>query len=134
MASSYDVLIVGSGHGGAQAAMALRMAKFAGSIAIVSDEPDLPYERPPLSKDFLSGEKTFERLLIRPETFWAERQVTMLGGQRVVAIDPPARRVSLADGTTLGYRLTHLGHRRHSSQAHLCRASLQRRAHHAHEG
>ena len=62
----YDVLIVGAGHGGAQAAIALRQQKFEGSIAIVGDEPELPYERPPLSKDYLAGAKEFERLLIRP--------------------------------------------------------------------
>ena len=69
----YDVLIVGGGHGGAQAAIALRQAKFAGTIAIVGDEPELPYERPPLSKEYLAGEKSFERLLIRPAAFWSER-------------------------------------------------------------
>lgn len=53
----YDVLIVGAGHAGAQAAIALRQAKFEGTIAIVGDEPELPYERPPLSKDYLAGEK-----------------------------------------------------------------------------
>jgi 3-phenylpropionate/trans-cinnamate dioxygenase ferredoxin reductase component len=48
---SFDVLIVGGGHSGAQTAIALRGLSFAGTIAIVGDEPDLPYERPPLSKD-----------------------------------------------------------------------------------
>ena len=55
MAISYDILIVGAGHGGAQAAIALRQARFEGSIAIVGDEPELPYERPPLSKEYFSG-------------------------------------------------------------------------------
>ena len=69
-----DVLIVGAGHAGAQTAIGLRNAKFAGSIALVSDEPELPYERPPLSKDYLAGEKPFERLLIRQPQFWVERE------------------------------------------------------------
>jgi 3-phenylpropionate/trans-cinnamate dioxygenase ferredoxin reductase subunit len=99
----YDVLIVGAGHGGAQAAIALRQAKFEGSIGIVGAEPDLPYERPPLSKDYLAGEKTFERILIRQENFWAERQVDMLLGRRVGSVDPAAQTVSLSDGTTIGY-------------------------------
>jgi len=99
----YDVLIVGAGHGGAQAAIALRQARFEGTIAIVGDEPDLPYERPPLSKDYLSGTKTFERLLIRPPAFWAERQVDMLLGRRVTAVDPQAHAVSTGDGATIGY-------------------------------
>ncbi len=66
----YDVLIVGAGHGGAQAAIALRQNKFAGSIAMIGDEPELPYERPPLSKEYLAGDKAFERILIRPAAFW----------------------------------------------------------------
>jgi 3-phenylpropionate/trans-cinnamate dioxygenase ferredoxin reductase subunit len=99
-----NVVVVGAALAGARAVTALREEGHDGPITLVGAEPHLPYERPPLSKDFLSGERTFERLLIRPETFWAERQVTMLGGQRVVAIDPPARQVSLADGSTLGYR------------------------------
>ena len=73
MQSHYDVVIVGAGHGGAQAAIALRAAKFAGSIAMVGDEPELPYERPPLSKEYLAGDKPFERILIRPPAFWGER-------------------------------------------------------------
>ena len=99
----YDVLIVGAGHAGAQAAIALRQRKFAGSIAIVGDEPELPYERPPLSKDYLAGDKPFERILIRPAAFWAERDVTMLPGRTVTAVDPAAHSVTLADGSAIGY-------------------------------
>ncbi|KQS04363.1 pyridine nucleotide-disulfide oxidoreductase [Sphingomonas sp. Leaf357] len=98
----YDVVIVGAGHAGAQAAIALRQAKFAGTVAMIGDEPELPYERPPLSKDYLSGEKTFERLLIRPPAFWVERDVEMLLGQRVTAVDPQAHTVSVGE-TAIGY-------------------------------
>ena len=100
---SFDVLIVGAGHGGAQCAIALRQQKFDGSIAIVGAEPELPYERPPLSKDYLAGDKPFERMLIRPAAFWAERNVAMLLGARVEAVDPAARQVMLSDGRTIGY-------------------------------
>ncbi|QKR98939.1 NAD(P)/FAD-dependent oxidoreductase [Sphingomonas sp. CL5.1] len=103
MGEHFDILIVGGGHGGAQAAVALRQRKFAGTIAIVGDEPELPYERPPLSKDYLSREKEFERILIRPAVFWADKQVTMLLGRRVTAVDPAAHRVTTADGATIGY-------------------------------
>ena len=99
----FDVLIVGAGHGGAQAAIALRQLKFAGTIAIVGDEPEYPYERPPLSKDYLAGEKAFERIMIRPATFWAERAVEMLLGRRVAAVDPAAHQVTLEDGESLSY-------------------------------
>ncbi len=98
----YDVLIVGAGHGGAQAAIALRQNKFEGSIALLGDEPELPYERPPLSKEYLSGEKPFERLLIRNAAFWEERQVTLLPGRTVTAVDPVAHAVT-ADGEAIGY-------------------------------
>src|ERR1700761_4067060 len=103
MAEQYDVLIVGAGHGGAQAAVALRQRKFEGTIAIVGEEPEIPYERPPLSKDYLSGEKTFERILIRPAAFWEERAVAMLTGRQVVTVAPEAHEVTLSDGGTIGY-------------------------------
>lgn len=99
-----DVLIVGGGHGGAQAAIALRQRGFAGTLTIVGEEPELPYERPPLSKEYLAGEKSFERLLIRQAAFWAERDVELLTGRRVVAVDPAERTVKTAAGETIGYR------------------------------
>ena len=100
---TFDVVIVGAGHGGAQAAIALRQNGFAGSIALIGAEPELPYERPPLSKDYLAGEKTFERMLIRPAMFWEERGVAMLLGRRVIAVDPEGYRVSTDDGEAIGY-------------------------------
>ncbi len=103
MTTHADVLIVGAGHGGAQAAIALRQRKFAGSIAIVGEEPEIPYERPPLSKDYLAGEKPFERILIRPPGFWDERGVAMLTGRQVVSVDPDAHIVTTHDGGTIGY-------------------------------
>jgi 3-phenylpropionate/trans-cinnamate dioxygenase ferredoxin reductase subunit len=98
----YDVLIVGAGHGGAQAAIALRQNKFEGSIGLLGDEPELPYERPPLSKEYLSGEKAFERLLIRNAAFWEERQVALLPGRTVTAVDPAAHRIT-ADHEPIEY-------------------------------
>lgn len=99
---AYDVLIVGAGHAGAQAAIALRQNKFTGSIGVIGDEPEFPYERPPLSKEYLAGEKAFERILIRPTAFWGERDIEMVLGARVTAVDPVARTVE-AMGETIGY-------------------------------
>jgi 3-phenylpropionate/trans-cinnamate dioxygenase ferredoxin reductase subunit len=99
----YDVLIVGAGHGGAQAALSLRQFKFAGSIGLLGDEPEPPYERPPLSKDYFAGEKSFERILIRPLAQWAQRQVELLPGRRVTGVEAAAHRVTLSDGTSIGY-------------------------------
>jgi len=61
-----EVVIVGAGHGGAQAAVALRSNGFAGSILMIGREPEIPYERPPLSKEYLARDKEFDRLAIRP--------------------------------------------------------------------
>ena len=99
----YDVLIVGAGHGGAQAAISLRQHDYQGTVALVGNETDLPYERPPLSKDYLSGKKPFERILIRPAEYWAERNVDLLLGRRVAAIDSDACEVAMQDGSRLGY-------------------------------
>jgi 3-phenylpropionate/trans-cinnamate dioxygenase ferredoxin reductase component len=98
-----DVLIVGAGHAGAQTAIGLRNAKFAGSIALISDEPELPYERPPLSKDYLAGEKPVERLLIRQPQFWVERAIDVITEKRVASVDAPAKLVRSADGSVFEY-------------------------------
>src|SRR5690348_15382591 len=103
MAGRADVVIVGAGQGGAQAAMALRQQKLSGSILMIGAEPSLPYERPALSKEYLSGEKAFEKLLLRPASFWEERQVEVALGERVVSIDPAARAVHTDAGRTVGY-------------------------------
>lgn len=103
MADRFDILIVGAGHGGAQAAIALRQRGFSGTIGVVGEEPEIPYERPPLSKDYLAGDKDFDRILIRQPDFWGERGVAMLTGQRVVSVDPAARSVSTEQGLTIGY-------------------------------
>ncbi len=99
----YDVLIVGGGHGGAQAAIALRQAKFEGTIGLVNAEPEYPYERPPLSKDYFAGEKAFERIMIRPAAFWAERNIDMLLGKRVETVDASAYSVTTSDGDVISY-------------------------------
>ena len=85
MNARYDVVIVGGGHGGAQVAIALRKHKFEGTIAIIGEEPEPPYERPPLSKEYLAGEKTFERILLRPLDIWAQLEVKLLLGRRVTS-------------------------------------------------
>ncbi len=98
-----DVLVVGAGQGGAQVAATLRLQKFAGSIAIVGEEPDLPYERPPLSKEYLAGEKPFERILLRPPAFWGERNIELRLGKLVTEVDAAAHTARLSDGSTVGY-------------------------------
>ena len=101
---SADVVIVGSGHGGAQAAIALRQAGHEGSILMLSRDRTPPYERPPLSKDYLAGEKPLERVLIRPEAFWAERGIEVRLGANVAEVDWQAHEVVTGDGARIGYR------------------------------
>src|SRR5438045_1440261 len=100
----HDVLIVGTGHGGAGAAIVLRQNGFAGSIALVGRELDPPYERPPLSKEYLSGERPFERILMRPPDFWASREIALLSGHEIIKVDAGGRSVISADGTNFRYR------------------------------
>ena len=103
MERSFDVVIVGAGHGGAQAAVALRQGGFAGSIAMIGNEAEPPYERPPLSKEYLAQEKPFERIYIRPPTFWAEKNIELMLGQEVVTVDPVAHALTTADGALITY-------------------------------
>ena len=98
-----DVVIVGAGHGGAQCAIALRQSGFEGTISVIGREPEYPYERPPLSKEYFAREKTFDRLYIRPPTFWADKDITFHLNREVTAIDPAAHELTLRDGETVGY-------------------------------
>jgi 3-phenylpropionate/trans-cinnamate dioxygenase ferredoxin reductase subunit len=99
----FDVLVVGGGQGGAQVASTLRQQQYGGTIAIVSDETDAPYERPALSKEYLAGEKTFEKMLLRPVSAWADKHIDLRLGKRVESIDAGAHVVTLEDGTPIGY-------------------------------
>src|SRR5690606_9577878 len=100
---AYDVVIVGAGHAGAQAASLLRQRGFTGSVAMVGDEPELPYHRPPLSKEYLAEEKSFERLLLRPEEFWRTHSIEVLRSTRIVAVDTETRQLQTEGGERLGY-------------------------------
>ncbi len=99
----WDVIIVGAGHGGAQAAIALRQNGFSGSVLMIGREDEPPYERPPLSKDYLAKDKTFDRLYIRPLQFWTDKAIELRLSTEVVAVDSAAQMVTLTDGTALGY-------------------------------
>jgi 3-phenylpropionate/trans-cinnamate dioxygenase ferredoxin reductase component len=100
---SFDVLVVGSGHGGTHAAAALRQRGFTGSIGLASAEDESPYQRPPLSKGYLSRDLDRERILLRPRAFWDERGVTILGGRRIAGVDARRGQVATGDGTRLGF-------------------------------
>ncbi len=102
--ASADIVIVGTGHGGAQAAIALRQRGHEGTIMMVGRDTVPPYERPPLSKEYLAGDKSFERIMIRPEKFWADKNITLRLGSGVSAMDAAAHNITLSDGAVIGYR------------------------------
>jgi 3-phenylpropionate/trans-cinnamate dioxygenase ferredoxin reductase subunit len=97
------VVIVGAGQAGARAAEALRRNGFAGRIVLVGEEPELPYERPPLSKSVLTGEKPASIATLLPSGFYGENRIELLTSTRVGALDARAKRAILADGRTLDY-------------------------------
>ncbi|WP_428149799.1 NAD(P)/FAD-dependent oxidoreductase [Brevundimonas sp.] len=97
------VLIVGAGHAGGSAAALLRASAFEGEIVLVGDEPAPPYQRPPLSKAWLKGEADLDFLLLRPETYYAEQNITLRTGVRASSISPEARTVTFSDGTAETY-------------------------------
>ncbi len=101
--TSADIVIVGTGHGGAQAAIALRQNGFTGSILMIGRDVSPPYERPPLSKEYLAGDKPFERLLIRPEQFWQDKDIDLRLGTVVTRIDPVVKEVTLSKGEPVHY-------------------------------
>ncbi|WP_298335562.1 FAD-dependent oxidoreductase [uncultured Erythrobacter sp.] len=103
-ATSADVVIVGTGHGGAQAAIALRQQGHEGSILMIGREAHPPYERPPLSKEYLAGDKIWERIMIRPEKFWADKGIELRLGSGVTSIDWMRHSLTLSDGSEIGYR------------------------------
>ncbi|MFC4313881.1 NAD(P)/FAD-dependent oxidoreductase [Steroidobacter flavus] len=102
--SSAGVVIVGAGHAGAQAALALRQGGYKAPVTMLTAEPELPYERPPLSKEYLAGERAFDNMLIRSQAFWDEHRIGVRTASRVVSIDSQARRVGIAGGDTLDYQ------------------------------
>ncbi len=88
---------------GFQLAASLRQHGFDGHVVLVGDEPGLPYQRPPLSKDYLSGKHGLDLLLMRPEGFTAEQHIEYVSGVRVTEIDRAAQQVKLSIRASLGY-------------------------------
>jgi len=96
-------VIAGAGLAGAKAAEALRSEGFEGRIVLVGDEPEAPYERPPLSKDYLRGESPREQARVHEPGFYAEHDIELLTGTTVTDLNAAARDVTLSTGERLGY-------------------------------
>ncbi|WP_123026559.1 NAD(P)/FAD-dependent oxidoreductase [Mycolicibacterium stellerae] len=100
---SHDrLVIVGAGQAGFEVATRLRANGFQGSVTLVGDEREIPYQRPPLSKAYLT-ENDDESLALRPEAYYADHGIDLRCGRAVVTIDRSDRRVELAGGEVLGY-------------------------------
>jgi len=97
------IAIIGAGQAGFQAAVSLRELHYAGRVVIVGDEPHAPYQRPPLSKNYLLGECTDEQVALRPDAYYPQHQLELIAGKRAVAIDRNRRMVGLEDDTVIGY-------------------------------
>ncbi len=100
---SESIVIVGAGQAAAQLIETLRRKGFAGDLALVGDEPLLPYQRPPLSKKYLEGSFEAQRLPIRHHAFYDEHRVALELGRRAVRIDRKRRALWLDDGREFPY-------------------------------
>ena len=96
-------VIVGASLAGAKAAETLREQGFAGRLVLIGDDPERPYERPPLTKDYLRDESPREKAYVHAESFYAEHDIELLSGTAATALDPARKRVTLDDGHELGY-------------------------------
>lgn len=97
------VIIIGAGQAGGETAQRLRQGGFAGEITLIGDEPQAPYQRPPLSKAYLKGELSMDRLLLRPASVYAEEHVALLTPCRAVWIDRTNKKVRVEGGRELPY-------------------------------
>jgi 3-phenylpropionate/trans-cinnamate dioxygenase ferredoxin reductase subunit len=98
-----QIVIVGAGLAGAKVAEALRNKDFHGSITLIGDEEHRPYERPPLSKDYLAGKAELESVFVHDQRWYAEHAVELRLGVAANAIDRADHQVELADGARVGY-------------------------------
>ncbi len=101
--ASPHVVIIGAGHAGGSVAAFVRQYGFAGPVTLIGEEPIAPYQRPPLSKAWLKGEADAESLMLKPESFYPEQNVSLRLSTRVERLDREAKVVVLADGERIPY-------------------------------
>ncbi len=95
------IVIAGAGHAAGQLVASLKQHKYAGRIVLVGDEPQIPYQRPPLSKKFLAGDLPAERLYFKPESFYDDDNIELRLGTRVSDIDRDRRILTTDQGDTI---------------------------------
>ena len=98
------IIIIGAGQAAGQAAASLRQEGYEGTITLIGDESFAPYQRPPLSKQYLSGELSIDRVYIRPTKFYEDRNIDLQLGARVTSIDRQNKTISTDNGQTLAYQ------------------------------
>jgi 3-phenylpropionate/trans-cinnamate dioxygenase ferredoxin reductase subunit len=103
VSSSDTMVIVGAGHAGGRAALTLRELGWHGDLVLIGAEPWLPYERPPLSKGLLTGNRSPGSCLLRPAEAYKDDRIEHIVA-RVTSVNPERRRVNLAGGRSIGYR------------------------------
>ena len=101
--SKAGVVIVGAGQAGFQTAASLRKEGYDGRVTLLGDEPGLPYQRPPLSKEYMTRDASVEKVRLRPEAFYEKQRIDLRPGERLERIDRAGRRVELASGSCLDY-------------------------------
>ena len=98
-----SVVVIGAGQAGLQTIMSLRQGGYEGDITLIGDEAYLPYQRPPLSKAYLSGKMERERLFLKPEDFYSDNNVTLKLETEVASIDAAGKTIALNNDETLAY-------------------------------
>lgn len=97
------IVIIGAGHAAGQAAASLRQAKFEGPITIIGDEAHVPYQRPPLSKQYLAGTQLADKVYLRAEKFYTDKDIQLMLDTRATQIDPRTKTINLDNGETIAY-------------------------------
>jgi NADPH-dependent 2,4-dienoyl-CoA reductase/sulfur reductase-like enzyme len=103
MNTPQHVVIVGGGLAGAKSAEALREQGFDGQVTLLAAESHLPYERPPLSKEYLAGQAAFDEAIVHTQDWYANNRIDLRRSTRAASVDAAARQMQLDDGTTIGY-------------------------------
>jgi 3-phenylpropionate/trans-cinnamate dioxygenase ferredoxin reductase component len=103
MNNPQSIVIVGGGLAGANAAFALRELGYERRVTVIGEESSLPYERPPMSKEYLRGEKSLEEAFVKPADEYSGKNIELLTGRRAVKLDAGRREITLNDETTLSY-------------------------------
>ncbi len=100
---AYKYVIIGGGLAGQRAGDGIRKVDTEGTVALVTGEPHMPYERPPLSKGYLTGKEGLDHVYLKEDAYYAQNSIEVIRGVRATKVDPAARSVTLDDGRVLGY-------------------------------